>query len=34
LKSLGWRVLTVWECETRAGTVSSGELIQLLRKKK
>jgi DNA mismatch endonuclease, patch repair protein len=34
LASLGWSVLTVWECETRAGTLPSGQLMQLLQRKK
>src|SRR6478609_6430348 len=34
LRSLGWDVLTVWECETAAGGSPGRELTPLLRKKK
>jgi DNA mismatch endonuclease (patch repair protein) len=34
LRSLGWDVLTVWECETEAGGSPSRALTPLLRKQK
>jgi DNA mismatch endonuclease, patch repair protein len=34
LQSLGWCVVTVWECETRSGTAPAGQLMQLLRRRK